>query len=86
MYGNCTLVTHPGPVRSWLFDPCVCRSLTWLQELLGRDGAPAFDHDAAAEWIYRQMRDNNTPEWNLLAKGIMEVRAGNAPLEGGPSH
>ncbi|KAG2429563.1 hypothetical protein HXX76_010798 [Chlamydomonas incerta] len=48
-----------------------------LQELLGPDGGAApgagMDLDAAAEWVYAAMRDANTPEWRLLARGAEEI-------------
>ncbi len=33
-----------------------------------------MDLDTAAEWTYASMRDGNTPEWQLLARGVEEVR------------
>ncbi|EFJ40270.1 hypothetical protein VOLCADRAFT_120010 [Volvox carteri f. nagariensis] len=53
-----------------------------LQEVLGLDGGAGgaaagagfgLDLDAAADWIYTTMRDNNTPEWQLLARGVEEI-------------
>ncbi|GLI70134.1 hypothetical protein VaNZ11_014942 [Volvox africanus] len=55
-----------------------------LQEVLGPEanggagggGAgpqPGMDLDAAAEWIYHTMRNGNTPEWQLLARGVEEI-------------
>ncbi|KAG2438290.1 hypothetical protein HYH02_010988 [Chlamydomonas schloesseri] len=48
-----------------------------LQELLGSDGGAApgagMDLDAAAEWVYTNMREANTPEWRLLARGAEEI-------------
>eukprot|EP00198_Chlamydomonas_reinhardtii_P008324 XP_001697661.1 glycine rich protein [Chlamydomonas reinhardtii] len=49
-------------------------------ELLGPDGGSApgggMDLDAAAEWVYTCMRDANTPEWRLLARGAEEGAGG----------
>ncbi|GFR40315.1 hypothetical protein Agub_g851, partial [Astrephomene gubernaculifera] len=47
-----------------------------LQETLGPDGggpSGGMDLDAAAEWIYRTMREANSPEWQLLARGVEEI-------------
>ncbi|GLC44284.1 hypothetical protein PLESTB_000760900 [Pleodorina starrii] len=53
-----------------------------LQEVLGLDGGAGaaaagpgagMDLDAAAEWVYATMREANTPEWQLLARGVEEI-------------
>ncbi|KAG2488784.1 hypothetical protein HYH03_012781 [Edaphochlamys debaryana] len=44
-----------------------------LQELLGADTSAGMDLDAATEWVYRALREGNTPEWQLLARGQEEI-------------